>query len=55
MFIFATPSVEEAKAWVGTDPVVMKGEMVAEYHPYYGSAALMLVNGAHEKVVKQAF
>jgi uncharacterized protein YciI len=55
MFIFATPNVEEAKAWVGTDPVVMKGEMVPEYHPYYGSAALMLVNGAHEKVTKQAF
>ncbi|MGM9487930.1 YciI family protein [Ideonella sp. YS5] len=55
MFIFATPNVDEAKAWVGTDPVVMKGEMVAEYHPYYGSAALMLVNAAHEKVSKQAF
>jgi uncharacterized protein YciI len=53
MFIFATPNVDEAKSWVGTDPVVMKGEMVAEYHPYYGSAALMLVNGAHEKVTKQ--
>ena len=55
MFIFATPNVDEARAWVATDPVVMKGEMVAEYHPYYGSAALMLVNGAHEKVAKQAF
>ena len=55
MFIFATPNVEEAKAWVGTDPVVVKGEMVPEYHPYYGSAALMLVNGAHEKVAKQPF
>ena len=55
MFIFATPNVDDAKAWVGTDPVVMKGEMVAEYHPYYGSAALMLVNAAHEKVSKQPF
>jgi uncharacterized protein YciI len=55
MFIFATPNVEEAKAWVATDPVVIKGEMVPEYHPYYGSAALMLVNGAHEKVSKQPF
>ena len=55
MFIFATPNVDEAKAWVATDPVVMKGEMVPEYHPYYGSAALMLVNAAHEKVSKQSF
>jgi len=24
--------------------------MVAEYHKYYGSAALMLVNDAHERI-----
>jgi len=27
--------------------------MVAEYHAYYGSAALMLVRDAHERVVKK--
>lgn len=30
-----------------THPVVAKGEMVPEFHAYYGSAALMLVNGLH--------
>ena len=40
---------------MATDPVIIKGEMVAEYHRYYGSAALMLVPGAHDKVAKKRF
>jgi len=28
---------------------------VAEYHQYYGSAALMLVRDAHEKIAKKRF
>jgi uncharacterized protein YciI len=49
MFVFAT-DVEEAKQLVATDPVVRKGEMVAEFHEYFGSAALMLINGLHRKI-----
>ena len=55
LFIFAVPDIEEAKKLVATDPVIIKGEMVAEYHKYYGSAALMLVNGAHPKIAKKRF
>lgn len=55
LFVFAVPDIEEAKKLVATDPVVIKGEMVAEYHKYFGSAALMLVNGAHAKISKQRF
>lgn len=55
LFVFAVPDIEEAKKFVATDPVIIKGEMVAEYHKYYGSAALMLVNGAHEKIAKKRF
>lgn len=55
MFVFAVKDIEEAKALVATDPVVINGEMVAEYHKYYGSAALMLVNDAHQRVAKKAF
>jgi hypothetical protein len=29
--------------------------MVAEYHAFYGSAALMLLPAAHEKLVKKSF
>jgi uncharacterized protein YciI len=53
MFIFATPAIEEAKKYVATDPVIVNGEMVAEYHQFYGSAALMSVNGIHAKIEKK--
>ena len=50
LFVFATADVEEAKRLVATDPVIVNGEMVAEYHPYYGSAALMQVNETHKRL-----
>ena len=50
MFVLAVNDVEEARQLVATDPVIQKGEMVAEYHQYFASAALMLVNGLHEKI-----
>ncbi len=53
LFIFAVESIEEAQALVATDPVIIKGEMVAEYHKFYGSAALMVVNDVHQKVSKK--
>ena len=55
LFIFAVADIEEARKLVASDPVVAKGEMVPEFHKYYGSAALMLVAEAHEKVQKKSF
>jgi len=55
LFILAVDSIEEARKHVATDPVIVKGEMVAEYHTHYGSAALMLVNDGHKKVAKKDF
>jgi uncharacterized protein YciI len=52
MFLFAVSDIEEAKKLVATDPAVASGEMVAEYHKYYGSAALMLVTVTHARLVK---
>lgn len=52
LYIFAVPEIEEARKLVGTDPVVAKGEMVPEFHKYYGSAALMLVNEGHARVAR---
>ncbi len=51
MFIFAVATVEEAKACVDTDPVIQNGEMVAEYHTWFGSAAVMQVNSIHERLI----
>ena len=50
MFVLAVSDVAEATKLVATDPVIQKGEMVAEYHQYFGSAALMLINDLHKKV-----
>ncbi|WP_298827287.1 YciI family protein [uncultured Piscinibacter sp.] len=55
LFVFAVKDIEEAKQLAATDPVLVKGEMVAEYHKYYGSAALMLVRETHEKLAKKRF
>jgi uncharacterized protein YciI len=55
MFVFAVSDIEEAKKLVATDPVIINGEMIAEFHRYYGSAALMLVNENHGKVAKKPF
>jgi uncharacterized protein YciI len=53
IFVFATPDIEQAKSYVATDPVIVNGEMVAEYHKFYGSAALMMVNDVHNKIEKK--
>jgi len=55
LFILAAADIEEAKKYVAADPVIINGEMFAEYHKYYGSAALMLVNEAHGKLAKKSF
>lgn len=54
LFVMVTGDIEEAKKYTATDPVIIKGEMVADYHKLYGSAALMLVNEAHGKLSKKA-
>ncbi|MDB5856932.1 MAG: hypothetical protein JWQ76_621, partial [Ramlibacter sp.] len=53
LFVFAVPEIEDARKLVATDPVISSGEMSSEYHKYYGSAALMLVNEAHGKVAQK--
>ena len=54
LFIMAVDSIEDAQKHVATDPVISKGEMIAEYHKHYGSAALMLLNEQHKKLGKTA-
>ena len=55
LFVMATGDIEEARGWVATDPVVINGEMVPEFHKHYASAALMLVNAHHAKVARKPF
>lgn len=53
LFILAVPTQEEAEALVATDPVIQNGEMVAEYHRLYASAALMAVNATHLRIAPE--
>ncbi len=55
LFVFAVESIDEAKALVATDPVIINGEMIADYHIWYGSAATMLIAELHDKVAKKSF
>ena len=55
LFIFAVPTVEEAKALAETDPTVKSGVLIVEYVPWFGSASLMLSNEFHEKVQAKSF
>ncbi|HTU64360.1 MAG TPA: YciI family protein [Steroidobacteraceae bacterium] len=50
LFVFAVESIDEAKQLTASDPVLQNGEMVAEYHKFFSSAALMVVNETHAKL-----
>jgi len=54
LFVFAVETVDEARALTQSDPVIRNGEMVAEYHPWYGSAAAMLLPELHQHLVAPA-
>lgn len=52
LYIFNVTTVEEAEKLIVLDPAVEAGIFVAELTPWYGSAALMVVSEAHEKIEK---
>jgi len=52
IYIFNVESIEEAKKLTKTDPAILAGSLVMELHPWYGSAALGLVNKYHDKISK---
>ena len=52
IFIYNVKTIEEAEALFATDPATKAGRIVAEYHLWYGSAALMAVNDLHKKISK---
>lgn len=53
LFVLAVDSIDAAKAAVATDPVVIQGEMVPEFHTYYGSAGLITINELHGRISKK--
>jgi uncharacterized protein YciI len=52
IYIFDVATVAEAEALTRTDPAIQAGQLVMELHPWYGSAALMMVNEVHSRIQK---
>ena len=50
IYVFDVPTVAEAEALTKTDPAIQAGSLAMELHPWYGSAALMMVNEVHERI-----
>lgn len=51
LFLLAVDDVEQARLLTATDPVIAQGEMVADYHAWYGSAAAMMLPELHQRLV----
>ncbi len=54
IYIFDVATVAEAEALTRTDPAIKAGQLGMELHPWYGSAALMMVNEVHARIQKPA-
>jgi uncharacterized protein YciI len=54
IYIFDVATIAEAEALTKTDPAIAAGRLTMELHPWYGSAALMLVNNLHKRVEKKS-
>jgi len=52
IYIFNVSTLAEAEALTATDPAIKAGSLVMELRPWYGSAALGMINDLHKKVQK---
>jgi len=53
IYVFDVRTVEEARALTETDPSIKAGRLVMELRPWYGSAALGMLNDWHHVVSKE--
>ena len=54
IFILNVKTIEEANALLATDPAVAYGLLGAELYRWYGSAALPVYLGMHDKIQKKS-
>jgi uncharacterized protein YciI len=52
IYIFAVETVEEAEELTKTDPAIQAGSLIMELHPWYGPAALVLIEDLQKKIRK---
>jgi uncharacterized protein YciI len=52
IYIFNTSSLDSARAYTATDPAIQYGSLIMELKQWYGSAALMGLNEAHNEIAE---
>lgn len=52
IYVFDVKTIEEAQKLTETDPSIKEGYFKVEFIKWYGSAALMEVDGIHRKIAK---
>ena len=52
LYIFNVATIEEAQKLVELDPAVKAGVFVPDLTPWYGTAAVLVVNDTHKKIEK---
>ena len=53
IYIFDVTTVAEAEALTKTDPAIQAGQLAMELHPWYGTAALMMIPELHARIEKR--
>lgn len=53
IYLFDVKTIDDAKKLTESDPSIKEGYFKVEFIKWYGSAALMEVNGIHNKISKQ--
>ena len=52
LYVFNVATIEEAEKLVVLDPAVKAGVFVPDLTPWYGTAAMMVVNDTHKRIAK---
>jgi uncharacterized protein YciI len=52
LYIFNVATIEEAEKLVMLDPAVQAGVFVPDLTPWYGTAAMMVINDTHKRIQK---
>ena len=53
IYLFDVRTIAEAEELTATDPAIKAGTLEMELHPWYGSAALPMLNDIYKKITKK--
>ena len=54
IYIFNTDDMEIARGYTRSDPAITEGLLKMELKPWYGSAAMMMINPIHQKLAAKS-